>query len=476
MTKNEKHWLISLLITYLLFALTLLFSVIMVYMWFSKKIYIKYLPNIEKDFFNGFIVGGNDIYDKAYVTSKYLIFPFGKSLYEPGPYLLTSIIVILAIFVYLPLASLRLRSDVFKRTFFWFNGVILLPFIILMGVGFALPMNINTYTKVFDQQIYRYFGEDFFHTQQLQEQLDIFRSSVVESFGFSKGVIFNSLGMVFVLLSSLAIVYCMVKDVLIIKNLKNMDDLAKLEIPAAVEVSEEDIWFSSKQVVNRKYFFVLLLFTSILTISTIVLFFMFALETFKLSEIPFVGKEYFNGFIDQGGRRAGKDHLRMEGLLTSFWFIPISSWKFKFFLTFLPLWGWASVNVMFIHKYYKGQVNNGLIFWVNIFLIIFLVNICLQLSGFLSFRNYENFARNSVYADFEKNYLIKTIGLKTLESQINDTAKGLQSLIAPKYDAFVISQIVLIAITIGVAMTWNTAYLLKKDKDLNPEQIPKSKI
>ncbi|AXK51592.1 hypothetical protein [Spiroplasma alleghenense] len=460
MSKKLKWKSIRILIAYFLVTALLALTFISTSIITTKNINIKYLPGIEDDFFNGFIVNGLDISDKTILTSKYLLFPFGGKIFASGHNAMWSLITILGIVIYLPLVACRFSPRTLGRKMFSIGGLIALIIIIFLLVGLSFPLDISIFKKVFDEQIYGYFGRDFFNTPELENQLAILRESIFQNFGYSKYIGVNIAAIIISILSFISILVCLLEDYLDIKKSKNVNIL-NLQLDNSDNKNQQLLQNSNNQQLDlsfkinkahlsesqinslRKYFLIIFILTTILSVLIFSFYISITIETLHFVKIPNVNSDYFNGFINENGENYNDIRFEQWLLITSYGGLSNLNEELMISITYFPISAWVLIAAFEFGKSQKMKFTGQTFFWYSIILLIIMVNIIIQFSFFLNPKIYEIQFRKNLFFYFEQNYLIKTVGQDTLDFQIRQSALGLKSLYAGKYNPVAITALVL---------------------------------
>ncbi|AXK51597.1 hypothetical protein [Spiroplasma alleghenense] len=480
---NKKQKLIAIVIAYILLALLVFFSDFYFCLIIDKEINIKYLPGIEKDFFNGFVVNGVDISDKTILNSKYLLFPFGGKIFYNGRFFISFLTNMLFFIAFLPPLILQIKEGIIGRKTFITSGILSIIIIIILIIGFSMPLNKNTFTKVFDEQIYNYFGRDFFNTTNSQKELEIFRKSVIESFEYNKFFILNIVAITTCILTIFTILFCLIQDFFEIKNKKSdsikdesftKNFLKEQLINSELEHGKTEIDFKVTQLcsnkpgfeIAKKYYLISFISTLIVSSLSMIFWFVLIFNSVSFREIPFVEIDYFNGFIDQNGDVIKNTYFYPNLLVNSYSIGRLIDPSWLFFITFLLLWGFSFLNLFSLKAYQKGNVSEKRFIINNVFLLILIINTTVQLIFFLNPESYRVAFESSLYFIFEKNYLIKTVGKEALELQIDNAAKGLQSLYAAAFNPVVIFLLVAFSAAILLITLSMIHYLIFRNKNL----------
>ncbi|AXK51574.1 hypothetical protein [Spiroplasma alleghenense] len=485
MTKKEKKKMAFIITAYILGIFMMLLSDIYFQILVDKSIYIKDLPGIEKDFFNGFTLNGEDISNIAVLNSKYLLFPFGGKIFYGGRTLMFCLTTILFWVGVIPLIISHWRDKMIGRKWFWISAIISIFLIIILLVGFALTINKNIFIKVFEVQTYGYFGRDFFNTVELQQQLDILRNSVLEAFGYKKFLGINISYIIIGLLTISAILFCLLQDYLGLRNKENdinalsqnnllmSDSENQIQDKHPSEMSEADFQKSGllinepKFKIKKQYYLSLVWSILILSVLSMIFWSVLFFDSVKIQDIPLVESNYFNGFINQKGEIINDYKFYPNLLFSSYSIGGIIGPTWMFFLTFIPLWILSIMNFFHLRPY-KKEVDSHKVFLIhNIICFIFLANIIIQLIFFFSPESYKIAFEDNLFFAFEKNFLIKEVGRENLDYQINNAVHGLKILYEQKLNPIVITLLTISLAAASICIFFITQYFWVRNKNIS---------
>ncbi|AXK51593.1 hypothetical protein [Spiroplasma alleghenense] len=180
----------------------------------NSRIYIKDLPGIEESFFNNFQVNGVSVLNTAYLSWKGIYSSFlgngnfsGYWILFWTAFALLSIVLgpVFRILAY-TLENLWSRFWCFWTSFF---NIALLIFII---IGLSTPMNKDVFNQTFENQVFDYFGRDFFNTPELQEQFQLLKLGIGQTFSYNQFLIENAIEISLASISILAILLWLLHD------------------------------------------------------------------------------------------------------------------------------------------------------------------------------------------------------------------------------------------------------------------------
>ncbi|AXK51552.1 hypothetical protein [Spiroplasma alleghenense] len=441
MSRKEKIKLTKILVTISLFILVFIFSQIFWYLvTMTQDVNIKYLPGIENDFFNGFIVNGIDISDKTILSSRYLFFSSGGSKITNNSGIVQLLDFVFVFTFFATVAFLCIETKNSRHKFLYPAAIASSICIVFYIILFSLPMNKSIFQKVFDQQIYDYFGRDFFDTDILKQQLDILRNSIIENLGYYKYLKCNIPAVIISSLALISILSLLAEDFLYLKKQKKTNVDPKKQEIGLIEIDDEPIVEAlelNKSLakeprikIKKAYYLTLFISTTILSIFTTIVFFWLIFQSVDIREIPGVEKDYFNGFVNENGQERWLLLFYPHSLFSihSDWGLETSSVS-GLPISFMPLWVISFSNWMGLRVYKKGSPKReGVFASLNVVFLIIFFNIFIELSIYFKPDIYEIAFRKTLFFYFEKNYLISTVGIEILDLQIGEAAKGLESL------------------------------------------------
>ncbi|AXK51594.1 hypothetical protein [Spiroplasma alleghenense] len=175
----------------------------------GSKVFIKDMPGIESYFFNEFQVNGVSIYKTAYLSTEGVYSSiFGFSNFTSGHTLMLYLTSFGIFFLWGPIGFLAWSppSEVWtKKTLIWTSVVEFILFIFLIVI-YSISLSGGCFNRTFNDQIFKYFGKDFFSTDELQNQLQVLRESINQVFNYNSFAISSAFAIVFALISALTII------------------------------------------------------------------------------------------------------------------------------------------------------------------------------------------------------------------------------------------------------------------------------
>ncbi|AXK51584.1 hypothetical protein [Spiroplasma alleghenense] len=224
------------------YQLVLIISVIIIslpiFLIGGSEVFIKDMPGIEDYFFNEFQVNGVSIYKTASLSTEGVyssIFGFSNNI--SGYILMCWCTGLLIALLFEPITSLAWfhPSELWGKKNLMWRSVVEFTVSIFLIVIYSISLSGGVFYRAFDEQIFKYFGKDFFNTDELQSQLQILRESINEVFNYNSFAISNAFAITFALISALTItawwIYTYL-DTKLEKRRNNKNDVLYQEKPA----------------------------------------------------------------------------------------------------------------------------------------------------------------------------------------------------------------------------------------------------
>ncbi|WP_338971975.1 hypothetical protein [Spiroplasma endosymbiont of Panorpa germanica] len=204
--KSKDKWVV---ILWFVIGASLILSFAFFVVMIEDKIYIRDLPNIEDDFFNGFIVQNVYIYNKAFISYRYLIWDFGNNLFKLGHKM-----VMLFLFVIMGVLCLAFHSAWYGIELKWARLFIYVSTFFNLFILIALcgTLNKNNFDENFIKQIFDIFGKDFFSTEKLKIELEILKDSINQSVSYYKYLPLNIVALILTIITIVSSIYWIVID------------------------------------------------------------------------------------------------------------------------------------------------------------------------------------------------------------------------------------------------------------------------
>ncbi|AXK51671.1 hypothetical protein [Spiroplasma alleghenense] len=166
---NVKNKIMS--ITIFILSIFILILLFVAHLFIQNKVFIKNIPNIEPDFFNDFDSNGINVYERAYLITNNMVFPFmGMHAY------LLSAVAVLAWTLYIVISF---KDQSRRPGSIWFGGfcpdIFWVPLFVLFLMSFAFPLNFSIWESKIESQVGEYFGKDFRQDNVLNAQFEYIR-------------------------------------------------------------------------------------------------------------------------------------------------------------------------------------------------------------------------------------------------------------------------------------------------------------
>ncbi|AXK51575.1 hypothetical protein [Spiroplasma alleghenense] len=189
------------------YQLILMISVIIASLPFfiigGSKVYIKDMPGIENYFFNEFQVNGVSIYKEAYLSTEGVYSSIlGFSDFSSGHTLMLFLSTFWIFLLWGPISWLAWcpPSKVWSEKSLIWKSVVEFILSIFLIVIYLISFSGARFDQSFNNQIFKYFGKDFFNTDELQSQLQILRESINEVFNYNSFAISSVFAILFAIL------------------------------------------------------------------------------------------------------------------------------------------------------------------------------------------------------------------------------------------------------------------------------------
>ncbi|AXK51573.1 hypothetical protein [Spiroplasma alleghenense] len=214
MKKNKISRFTTTFITQIIIIVTSITILISIINIANSRIYIKDLPGVEEDFFNNFQVDGVSILNTAYLSLKGVYSSFFWTKSFEGYWVLFSVTLLLAMLVMGPIFKILTYNfeNLWGRFWCFWSSFFELVLLVLIIVGLSIPLNKNVFNQSFENQIFKYFGKDFFSTPEFQEQLQILKLGIGKTFNYNNLLIENAIEITLASVSILAILLWSLHD------------------------------------------------------------------------------------------------------------------------------------------------------------------------------------------------------------------------------------------------------------------------
>ncbi|AXK51577.1 hypothetical protein [Spiroplasma alleghenense] len=178
----------------------------------------------------------------------------------------------------------------------------------------------------------------------------------------------------------------------------------------------------------KKFFLYAFIASSLLSlVLSVVLYFSLWNKKILIYDIPYFEKDFFNGLINEAGNPVKRPYINPAIMIMSFWKLGNARDNEMIYITFLPFWIICTIILTMIGWIQKSGFNKLVVGGIGFFTFLFTLNIIIQLIFFLNPKIFEITIAKHIDFFFERNYLVKNVGVEKLNWQIEQTAKGLET-------------------------------------------------